>query len=90
VNDPLRVWVERDGRWQHIPSDLLVPGDLVRLEAGDRVPTDLLLLEGSATVDESVLTGESLPVEKSLSDELYVGIAPGTHRLIRRGFAKLP
>lgn len=68
-----RVWVVRDGRWQQIPSDLLVPGDLVRLEAGDRVPADLLLLEGSAAVDESVLTGESLPVEKSPSDELYGG-----------------
>lgn len=67
------VWVERDGRWQQIQSDLLVPGDLLRLEAGDRVPADVVLLEGSPAVDESVLTGESLPVEKGLDDELYSG-----------------
>ncbi|GEM85426.1 cation-translocating P-type ATPase [Meiothermus granaticius] len=67
------VWTERDGRWQQIPSDLLVPGDLLRLEAGDRVPADVVLLEGSSAVDESVLTGESLPVEKVPGDELYSG-----------------
>lgn len=68
-----QVWVERDGHWQQISSDLLVPGDLLRLEAGDRVPADLLLLEGSPAVDESVLTGESLPVEKAPNDDLYSG-----------------
>jgi Ca2+-transporting ATPase len=67
------VWVERDGQWQHIQSHLLVPGDLLRLEAGDRIPADAVLQEGGPAVDESVLTGESLPVEKTPPDELYSG-----------------
>ncbi len=72
LSSPL-VWVERDGAWVQRPSRELVPGDLVRLEAGDRVPADLGLLEGSPLVDESVLTGESLPAEKEVGQELFSG-----------------
>lgn len=72
LSSPL-VWVERDGVWVQRPSRELVPGDLVRLEAGDRVPADLEVKEGSPLVDESVLTGESLPVEKEAGQELFSG-----------------
>ncbi|MCX7961205.1 MAG: HAD-IC family P-type ATPase, partial [Burkholderiales bacterium] len=62
-----QVWVLRDGRLARLASDELVPGDLVRIEAGDRVPADGALREGEGVmVDESVLTGESVPVEKEL------------------------
>ncbi|MDM7324691.1 MAG: HAD-IC family P-type ATPase, partial [Thermus sp.] len=68
------VWVLRDGRFQRLPSRELVPGDLVRLEAGDRIPADGVLLEaGGVLVDESVLTGESVPVEKGEGGEVYSG-----------------
>ncbi|MDW8481900.1 MAG: cation-transporting P-type ATPase [Meiothermus sp.] len=67
------VWVRRDGRWQQIYADFLVPGDVVRLEAGERVPADAVVLEGNPALDEAVLTGESLPVEKWPGDELYAG-----------------
>ncbi|WP_135255749.1 cation-translocating P-type ATPase [Thermus caldilimi] len=71
--EPL-VWVLRDGRFQHLPSREIVPGDVVRLEAGDRVPADGLLIEASGTlVDESALTGESIPVEKEAGEEVYAG-----------------
>lgn len=71
--EPL-VWVLRDGRFQRLPSRKLVPGDLVRLEAGDRIPADGVLLEASGVlVDESVLTGESAPVEKGEGEEVYSG-----------------
>ncbi|MCS7067658.1 MAG: cation-transporting P-type ATPase [Meiothermus sp.] len=79
-----RVWVLREGRWQQISSDWLVPGDLVRLEAGDRVPADIEVLEGSPLVDESMLTGESLPVEKSPHDELFSGTLLVRGRLYAR------
>ncbi|WP_105317931.1 cation-translocating P-type ATPase [Thermus tenuipuniceus] len=71
--EPL-VWVLRDGRFQHLPSRDLVPGDVVRLEAGDRIPADGILLEASGVlVDESLLTGESVPVEKRVGDEVFSG-----------------
>jgi calcium-translocating P-type ATPase len=61
--------VLRDGERHSIPAEELVPGDIVMLEAGDRVPADLRLLRISALfAQEAVLTGESVPVEKSLRE----------------------
>ncbi len=57
--------VRRDGHWQRLPSDQLVPGDLIRLESGDRVPADARLLEGSElALQEAALTGEADLVSK--------------------------
>ena len=67
------TWVRRDGRFEHIASADIVPGDLVRTSAGERVPADGRLWDGDILVDEAVLTGESLPVEKQRDDELYSG-----------------
>jgi len=59
------VWVLRDGGVVRVPAAQIVPGDLVRIEAGDRVPADGTLTEAQGVlVDESVLTGESAPLEK--------------------------
>jgi Ca2+-transporting ATPase len=59
------AWVRRAGIRLRIPSEELVPGDVVLLEAGDRVPADLRLLSvRNLRIDESALTGESLPVHK--------------------------
>lgn len=60
--------VSRDGHVVEIDSRELVPGDIVMLEAGDVVPADMRLLEvASLKIEEAALTGESVPVEKSLS-----------------------
>jgi Mg2+-importing ATPase len=57
--------VERDGQWQEIPLRAVVPGDLIRLSAGDLVPADARLLEArDLSVQQAMLTGESLPVDK--------------------------
>jgi P-type Ca2+ transporter type 2C len=57
--------VLRQGTANRIPANLLVPGDILLLEAGDRIPADGRLIEAAnLTVDESILTGESVPVEK--------------------------
>ncbi len=57
--------VQRDGAWQELPLRLLVPGDLVRLSAGDLVPADARLRESrDLSVQQSMLTGESLPADK--------------------------
>jgi H+-transporting ATPase len=66
--------VLRDGTWQEIPARELVPGDLVHIRLGDIVPADAVLGEGNyLLVDESALTGESLPVEKKPGDTVYSG-----------------
>ncbi|MGE0361253.1 MAG: cation-translocating P-type ATPase [Vicinamibacterales bacterium] len=79
-----QAWVLRDGQLAHLPVDALVPGDWVRLEAGDRVPADGTLAEArGVTVDESLLTGESVPVDKSSGDEAFSGT------LVTRGKAML-
>ncbi|HEX2429236.1 MAG TPA: plasma-membrane proton-efflux P-type ATPase [Aestuariivirgaceae bacterium] len=66
--------VLRDGKWQMIKAELLVPGDIVRLHIGQIVPADLKLIGGtSASIDQSALTGESLPVAKRIGDTAYSG-----------------
>ncbi|MDI6856861.1 MAG: plasma-membrane proton-efflux P-type ATPase [Dehalococcoidia bacterium] len=64
---------KRNGKWRSIPARELVPGDVVRLRIGDVVPADARLFEGTAQVDQSALTGESLPVDKKSGDVLYSG-----------------
>jgi Ca2+-transporting ATPase len=83
-----QAWVLRDGRLEHLPTHLIVPGDVVRLEAGDRVPADGTLVEAQGVMlDESMLTGESVPVDKGNDDEAFSGtllVRGKTHLTITR------
>ena len=63
--------VLRDGRWTTTPARQIVPGDVIRLRAGDFVPADIKLAEGELRVDQSSLTGESGVVVKVKADNLY-------------------
>ncbi len=85
------AWALRDGRLARVPAEQLVPDDVVRLEAGDRVPADALLLDAGVMVDESVLTGESVPVDRDSGEELAAGtlLVRGTAyaRVLRTGAA---
>ncbi|KAG6387869.1 hypothetical protein SASPL_153064 [Salvia splendens] len=66
--------VLRDGRWTEQDAAILVPGDIISIKLGDIIPADARLLEGDPLkVDQSALTGESLPVTKSPSDEVFSG-----------------
>lgn len=65
--------VLRDDRWQLIPAEQLVPGDVIHLRLGDLAPADVRLFDGVVQTDESELTGESLPVEKSAGSTVYAG-----------------
>jgi H+-transporting ATPase len=65
--------VLRDGEWRTLPAEQLVPGDLIEVARGDVIPADGVIVDGSAEADESVLTGESLPVEKQAGDGLFSG-----------------
>lgn len=70
----LNARVLRDGKWSVMHSRELVPGDIVRVRLGDIIPADVKLIEGTyLSIDESTLTGESLPVDKHAGDVSYAG-----------------
>src|SRR5450631_1482350 len=71
----------RDGVWKTLPAAELVQGDVVKLSLGAVVPGDVRLIDGSVLVDQSMLTGESVPIEAGPGFETYAGA------LIRRGEA---
>src|SRR5262249_10817785 len=60
--------VIRDGQEQDVPVEALQVGDLIRVRPGEKVPVDGVITEGASPLDESMLTGESLPVEKRAGD----------------------
>jgi P-type Cu+ transporter len=76
--------VLREGGEREIPIDQVVVGDLVRVRPGDRVPVDGLVLEGASAVDESMLTGESLPVEKARGDRVIGATMNATGSFVLR------
>ena len=69
----VRARVLRDGSWQQVQARELVPGDVVHLRMGDVVPADVQLSAGQLQVDQSSLTGESLPAELAGGDRAYAG-----------------
>jgi len=75
--------VVREGRRLQVPAVELVPGDLVRLEAGAVVPADLRLREAvTLSVDESAMTGESQPVDRTAGEEVLAGTVPTRGRAL--------
>ncbi len=70
---PRIAHVARDGRIVDIPIDEVVVGDLVELRPGERVPVDGEVVEGSSFVDESMITGEPIPVEKTAGNTVVGG-----------------
>ena len=73
--------VRRDARWQPVPAERLVPGDVVHVGLGDLVPADLHLVRGAVLLDQSSLTGESVPAEADAGKNAYAG------SVVRRGEA---
>ncbi len=73
--------VLRDGLWQLLPAQNMVPGDVARLRMGDFSPADIRLLDGNILLDQSALTGESVPVECSPGGTAYAGA------IVKRGEA---
>jgi Cu+-exporting ATPase len=73
-----------DGREVEVAVSSLQPGDLIALRPGDHIPTDGEVVEGRSAVDESMLTGESLPIEKAAGAKLYAGALNSDGRLVER------
>jgi H+-transporting ATPase len=70
---PVKARVLREGQWQLIPAEDLVPGDFVHIRMGDVMPADVRLAEGQIQVDQSTLTGESLPREAGTGRDTFAG-----------------
>jgi len=73
----LNASVRRDGAWEMIPAAQVVCGDLIKLSLGGVVAADARLLDGSVQLDQSMLTGESLPVEAGGGFDTYAGALVG-------------
>ena len=77
----LQARVLRDKVWATINAAEIVPGDIIRIRSGDFIPADLKIIDTETTVDQSAITGESLPIEKKPDDIVYSG------SIIRKGEA---
>jgi len=76
--------VRADGTEVDVPVEHVQPGDTVRVRPGERVPVDGVVLEGSSSVDESLVTGEPIPVEKTEGSRLTGGTVNGTGTFVMR------
>jgi len=81
---PKTARVLRDGGEEDIPLERVKPGDLLRVRPGERVPVDGVVIEGASAIDESMITGESMPVEKESSSHVIGGTVTGTGSFVMR------
>lgn len=70
---PKKVIIERDGKEMELNIEDIKHTDIVLVKAGGKIPVDGTVIEGSASVNQSPITGESMPVEKNKGDEVYAG-----------------
>jgi Cu+-exporting ATPase len=78
------VLIQEDGSDCEVSLDAVQPGDLLRVRPGEKIPADGVVVEGSSAVDESMLSGEPLPVEKQVGSPLVGATINGTGSLIMR------
>ena len=76
--------VQDDGSEEDVPLDRLARGDRVRIRPGEKVATDGVILEGSSSIDESMVTGEPIPVEKKVGDRVTGGTVNGAGSFLMR------
>jgi cation transport ATPase len=70
---PQKGWRRTGDVWQEVQASALTSGDTILVKPGERVPSDSEIVEGRAALDESLLTGESAPVEKGPGDTIFAG-----------------
>jgi heavy metal translocating P-type ATPase len=84
---PRKAWRQENEVWQEVKASSLTPGDTILVKSGERVPVDAIILDGQAALDESLLTGESMPVSKDVGDTVFAGSvvtdAPLTGRVLK-------
>ena len=74
---PKTARIERDGQWVEIAVDALMPGDIFMVRPGESVPVDGEVVDGASSVNEAMLTGESMPVGKVAGDKVFAATANG-------------
>jgi Cu+-exporting ATPase len=79
---PKTARVIRDGKEKEIPLDQIKPGDTLRVRPGEKVPVDGVVIEGGSSVDESMITGEPIPIEKTKGNKVTGGTVNGTGSFI--------
>jgi len=78
---PKTARVRKDGEWVEIPVKEIVAEDVFQVRPGDSIAVDGVVIEGSSSIDESMLTGESVPVEKTQEDAVYAATRNGNGTL---------
>ncbi|MDX1531630.1 MAG: heavy metal translocating P-type ATPase, partial [Rhodothermales bacterium] len=78
---PEAARVRRGDGWVEVPLEAVGPGDVFAVRPGDRLPLDGRVVRGQSDVDQSTLTGESVPVEKAVGDEVFAGTINGAGHL---------
>jgi Cu+-exporting ATPase len=73
-----------NGTEEDVPIEAIAAGDRLRVRPGERVPADGVVLDGRTSIDESMLTGEPVPVEKNAGDEVRTGTINGTGAIVMR------
>ena len=74
---PKTARIERDGQWVEIAVDALMAGDVFMVRPGESVPVDGEVLDGASSINEAMLTGESMPVSKAAGDKVFAATANG-------------
>ncbi len=76
--------VHPDGTEMDVPMESIIPGDILRVRPGEKVPVDGVVIDGSSAVDESMVTGEPIPIEKMKGESLIGATVNGTGSLLMR------
>jgi Cu+-exporting ATPase len=76
--------IHDDGREEDVPLDRVKPGDRLRVRPGEKIPVDGVVLEGTTSIDESMVTGEPIPVEKTKGSKVTGGTVNGTGSFVMR------
>lgn len=74
----------RDGKEEDIPLEHVIPGDLLRVRPGEKIPVDGIVTEGSSSVDESMVSGEPIPVSKQSGDRIIGATVNGTGTMVMK------
>lgn len=81
---PKTARILRDGKEEDVPLEQVKPGDRLRVRPGEKVPVDGVVLEGSSSVNESMITGESMPLEKAAGSRVIGATVNGTGSFVMR------